>query len=166
MDERAPQAIAALVRALRRISTRSKLLVAGGPGSADTGPLGQLRKLIAFEFPADVEEVAAELSAALGELDEVRGTEHDRLLRSSDLLEQAVSFSTDFETDDCPVCGNRGRFSLNEEWRSRAAELLVEQREAGEPRGACHQARRQAALQTVRDRVGDVPQAAFATLAR
>jgi energy-coupling factor transporter ATP-binding protein EcfA2 len=108
--------------------------VVGSPAADTSGELAVFARVVATSFASHeaLEAIARELREAREDLLELAGTQGDRLLRSAELLEQAVAFRAEFEVADCPVCGTAG--VLDDEWAVEAARAAEEQKEAA--RGA------------------------------
>jgi energy-coupling factor transporter ATP-binding protein EcfA2 len=153
-DPRAREARTAIDGTVLNLDVVERLVSA--PTAEQGGELGALQRVVSYEFPQTVPAAANELAAAQAEVAEVAGTQADRLLRSAELLEQAIRFREDFDAEDCPVCASPD--VLTGEWADAASETAESQREAAAAARRA-QDRLARAMRAATALVTDVPQA-------
>jgi recombinational DNA repair ATPase RecF len=153
-DQRARDARVAVQGTSMDLDAVEQLVTA--PAADQQGELGVLQRVVGYEFPQGVSAAANELIEAQADLTEVAGTQADRLLRSAELLDQALAFRDEFLVADCPVCATPG--VLTDDWAEEARNAAVSQREAASTAKRAHE-RLSKALRRATGLVGDVPHA-------
>ncbi len=118
-DERAKACLEALSSRSWNLDVVEQQVLGLG-GAEQEGELQLLRQISVLETARsdEVEAAAAKLDAAVGQLDELAGTDADRAQQVADLLEDALRFHERHGNGDCPVCGRQA--ALNPEWRERS----------------------------------------------
>lgn len=156
-DERARRAVASLRLKRPDLSVLNDLILDTGAGQ-NGDALGRLRRITALEFPPaeQVDAISAEILAAQEALHSLAGTNVDRLLRTAELLEQALAYRETTGATACPVCATPS--VLTESWAAEAAAQAREQRAGAQ---ALNSARQQLtrAQQAARSLFGPVPAA-------
>jgi hypothetical protein len=156
-DDRARAAIAALRPREMNLDVVEALIAAGTSG-APGSELQTLQRVAAYDFVDEPTVTAAvtELRDSREALADLAGTEADRLLRSAELLDEALAFRAQFAEDDCPVCGTPD--VLSDEWAA-AAEGRAEQNRDAAQKFANARSRADRAFRRARELLGSVPSA-------
>lgn len=156
-DERARQAAVLLAGKAPPLEPVERIVTAAGDEQA-SGELGLFRRVLGLQSPdpAAAASAAEEIRAAHEAVHEHEGTAADAMLRSADLLEQALDYVDRFPTEACPVCATPD--VLTDTWAERTREAIEEQRRTAQI--VQRERRRLAdAVQSARDLLGAVPAA-------
>lgn len=128
-DERARRATAAL-RLKQPALEVVEEVVRGAEAPESDKVVTRLRRLQGYSFVSQevIASSAAELVDAREELAGLAGTHAAQMLKTAELLEQAVTYRDEFGGETCPVCATAG--VLTKEWARDAAANAAEQRAA------------------------------------
>jgi hypothetical protein len=156
-DDRARRAVASLRLKQPDLGVLNELIL--DPGARSNGDaLTRLRRITALEFPPaeNVEAISAQILDAQASLNSLAGTNVDRLLKTAELLEQALAYRKTVGETTCPVCATP--LVLTEDWAAHAEAQAREQRLGAQ---ALNSARQQleGAQEAARSLFGPVPTA-------